>query len=103
MDAKCGDWVIIHNIVLNPSQRAPQVPEDTKKHPLEMWVKGFIDKDANIGDLVSVNTITGRSVEGNLLQVEPNYIHDYGKCIPEILQIGIQARNILFGGEIDER
>ena len=87
MDAKRGDWVIIHNIVLNPSQRAPQVPEDTKAHPLEMWVKGFIDNDANIGDLVKVN---------------PYYTHDYGKCIPELLQIGIQARDILFGGELDD-
>ena len=58
MDAKRGDWVIIHNVVLNPSQRAPQVPEDTKKVPLEMWVKGFIQSDANINDLVKVETIT---------------------------------------------
>ncbi len=42
MDAKINDWVIIHNIVLTPEERAPQVPEDTKKVSLEMWVKGFI-------------------------------------------------------------
>lgn len=102
MDAKRGNWVIIHNIVLNPSQRAPQVPEDTKAHPLEMWVKGFIDNDANIGDLVKVNTITGRCAVGNLVKVNPYYTHDYGKCIPELLQIGIQARDILFGGELDD-
>ncbi|MGL5314075.1 MAG: 2-amino-4-oxopentanoate thiolase subunit OrtA [Peptostreptococcaceae bacterium] len=103
MDAKRGDWVIIHNTVLNPSQRAPHVPEDTKSVPLEMWVKGFIEQDANIGDLVKVSTITGRVEEGNLQQVSPYYTHDYGKCIPELLQIGIQARGILFGGEENEK
>lgn len=102
MDAKRGDWVIVHNIVLNPSQRAPQVPEDTKLNPLETWVKGFIDEDANIRDLVKVTTITGRSVEGNLIEVNPYYTHDYGKCIPELLQIGISAREILFGGGLND-
>ncbi len=39
--AKKGDWVQIHQIVLKPEERAPQVPEDTKKVPLEFWVKGY--------------------------------------------------------------
>ncbi|HBF9994948.1 TPA: 2-amino-4-ketopentanoate thiolase, partial [Clostridioides difficile] len=69
MDAKINDWVIIHNIVLTPEERAPQVPEDTKKVSLEMWVKGFIQSDASIGNLVEVKTITGRLVKGNLLKV----------------------------------
>ncbi|MDZ4910600.1 2-amino-4-ketopentanoate thiolase, partial [Clostridium perfringens] len=88
--------------VLTPDERAPQVPDDTKKVPLEMWVKGFIQKDANVGDLVEVKTITGRFVKGNLVQINPYYTHDYGKCIPELLQIGIQAKEILFGGEDNE-
>ncbi len=28
-----------------------------------MWVKGFIQSDASIGDLVEVKTITGRLVK----------------------------------------
>ena len=102
MNAKSGDWVIVHTTVLNPEERAPQVPDDTKKVPLELWVKGFIDKDANIGDLVEIKTITGRKVTGNLVTVNPYYTHDYGKCIPELLQIGLQAKEILFGGECNE-
>lgn len=39
MKAGKGEWVMIHNIVLAPSERAPQVPDDTKEVPLEMWVR----------------------------------------------------------------
>ena len=37
--AKKGDWVQIENIVLPAGQRAPQVPEDTQKCDLKLWVK----------------------------------------------------------------
>ena len=46
--AKKGDWVQIHNIVLKPEERSSALPEDTKKHPLEMWVKGYLQADAII-------------------------------------------------------
>lgn len=87
---------------IDSRRKSPQVPEDTKKVSLEMWVKGFIQSDASIGDLVEVKTITGRLVKGNLLKINPYYTHDYGKCIPELLQIGIQAKEILFGGVYNE-
>ncbi|RDY24013.1 2-amino-4-ketopentanoate thiolase [Romboutsia maritimum] len=102
MVAKKNDWVIVHNVVLDSKDRAPQVPDDTKQVPLEMWVKGFLNKDANIGDLVEITTITGRKVNGNLVKVNPYYTHDYGKCIPELLQIGLQAKEILFGGGLND-
>lgn len=102
MSIKKGEWVLIYDVVLTPQERAPQVPDDTKKVPLETWVKGFLQEDANIGDRVSVTTMTGRTVEGKLLEVNPYYTHDYGKCIPELLQIGIQAKEILFGGVFNE-
>ncbi|WP_455543394.1 2-amino-4-oxopentanoate thiolase subunit OrtA [Intestinibacter sp.] len=102
MDAKKNDWVIVHSIILTSEQRAPQVPDDTKKVPLEMWVKGFIQSDANIGDEVEIKTITGRNIKGKLVQVNPYYTHDYGKCVPELLQIGLQAKKILFGGNDNE-
>ena len=55
---KKGEWVRIHKIILQPSERAPQVPEDTKKVPLEMWDKGYLQEDANMGDEVKVITFT---------------------------------------------
>ncbi|WZL71519.1 2-amino-4-oxopentanoate thiolase subunit OrtA [Clostridiaceae bacterium 35-E11] len=102
MKAVKGNWVSIHNIVLSPSERAPQVPDDTKKVPLETWVKGFLQADAEIGDEVEVKTITGRVAKGKLIEVNPTYTHNYGNFVPELLQIGLQLREILDGGEAHE-
>lgn len=99
---KKGQWVLIHRNILEPSQRAPQVPDDTKKVPLEMWVKGYLEDDAEIGDDVNVITRTKRKEHGILLEENPYYKHDYGKFVPELLRIGDQAREILFGGDGDE-
>lgn len=96
MDAKYGDWVRVHKIVLPVGKRAENLPEDTKNTPLEMWVKGFLlDKGAKIGDEVEVETYIGRKTKGTLVEVNPFWDHDYGKAISEILYIGRQARELL--------
>ena len=102
MKGKKGDFVRIYNIVLSADERAPHLPEDTKKVPLEMWDKGFLQKDATIGEEVEVITITGRKIKGKLVELNPVYRHNYGEFVPEILQIGLQARKILFGGETND-
>ncbi len=96
--AKKGDYVNVYNVILTPEQRAPQVPDDTKKVPLEMWVRGFLTEDANINDQVTVKTITGRLVKGKLVEENPTYRHSFGEHVPEIFQIGLQLKSILFGG-----
>lgn len=96
MDAKRGDWVRIHSVVLEPKKRAAGVPEDTQNVPLEMWDKGFLlDDSANIGDKVKIETYIGRIIEGDLVEVNPYYKHDFGKAVPELLYIGRQARELL--------
>ncbi len=97
--AKKGDWVLTHSIVLTPEQRAAQVPEDTHQVPLEMWIKGRLAADAELGENVTVVTRTGRTVQGKLIEVNPRYSHDYGEFVPELLEIGDTVRGILFGGE----
>lgn len=100
--AKKGDWVQIHQIVLKPEERAPQVPEDTKKVPLELWVKGIALHDAKAGEIVEIETATGRKVKGELTAVNPRYIHDFGDFVPELLKVDIQLKEILFGGDSNE-
>ncbi|MDY3118071.1 MAG: 2-amino-4-oxopentanoate thiolase subunit OrtA [Peptoniphilus sp.] len=97
-----GEWVQITRVVLPAGKRAPQVPEDTQKHELRMWVKGFLCEDATIGEEVEVKTVTGRRVSGELLTVRPKYTHTYGDFVPELLKVQCQLRAILFGGDIDE-
>ncbi len=99
LDAKRGDWVRIHKTILEVGQRATTIPEDTQNVPLEMWDKGFlINENANIGDLVKVETYIGREIEGTLIEVNPFYKHDFGRAVPELLYIGRQARELLSEG-----
>jgi hypothetical protein len=102
MVIKKGSWVRIHDIVLEPKDRATNLPEDTKQVPLEMWTKGFLLEDGEIGQTVAIKTITDRYVKGTLTAVNPHHDHDFGKFVPEILQIGLQLKDILWGGESNE-
>ena len=97
--AKKGDWVQIHNVVLAPEERSGSLPEDTKSNPLEMWVKGHLVDDAEIGDEAEVITRTGRHAKGKVVKVDPYFEHNFGFFIPEVLEIGDTVRRITFGGE----
>ena len=54
---KKGTWVQVHEIVLEPEERTGKLPEDTKKVPLEMWVKGFLTDDAAMGEEAEIETL----------------------------------------------
>lgn len=96
MDAKKGQWVKIHGIVLEAGERAPNIPEDTQNVALEVWHKGFLlDDQAKLGDKVKVETYIGREVEGSLTEVEPHFDHTFGKYVPELSYIGKQVRSLL--------
>ncbi len=95
-NARRGDWVQVHRIVLKPGKRAPQVPPETQAVPLEMWAKGFLAVEtAEIGDEVAVTTPAGRKVEGRLVAVLPAYGHDFGEPVPELLEVGRELRALL--------
>lgn len=98
MKAKKGDWVQIEKLLLKPEERTVPLPEDTKKVPLKMRVKGFLqNEEANIGDEVEILTLIGRRVTGTLVAINPKYEHDFGEPVPELLTIGIELRKILEG------
>ena len=97
--AKKGDWVRIHSVVLKADERTAEIPDDTQKCDLEMWTKGFLQEDAEIGDEVTVITAANRVEKGTLIEVGPYYTHSYGKFVPEIVEIDKQLREIMFGGD----
>ncbi|MEW6725041.1 MAG: 2-amino-4-oxopentanoate thiolase subunit OrtA [Bacillota bacterium] len=100
--ARAGDWVEIKNIVMQPEERATNIPEETRRVPLELRLKGFLLADATIGDEVEIETIIGRRVRGELIQVNPEFQHDFGRPVPELLTIGRELRQRLERGKRDD-
>ena len=100
MRADKGRWVQVHNVVLEPAERAAQVPEDTRAVPFEMWVKGYLAADAELGGECTIVTPTGREVTGTLEEIEPGYSHAFGGYVPELDVVRRQVRDMLReGGE----
>jgi len=93
--AKKNTWVEIHRIVLERGERAPQVPADTQQVALQMKVKGFLARDAAIGEEVEVITPVGRRISGTLTAINPAYDHRFGAPIAELSPIGGELREIL--------
>lgn len=88
-------WVEIWKVILDKGKRAPQVPEDTQQVPLEMKIKGFLLRDAEIGSEVEIVSPIGRKFSGKLIEVNPEYTHNFGYPIPELMSIGREIREIL--------
>lgn len=97
-----NSWVQITKIILQPGERAINLPEPTKNVPLVMWVKGYLQNDSTIGSKVSIKTLTGRIESGVLVCENPSYMHTYGEFVPEILEIDRICKETLFGGDFYE-
>ncbi len=93
--AQIGDYIEVEQVVLEAGNRAPGVPDDTASVPLVMRVKGFALSEADIGDEVKIETVIGRTVSGRLVNTDPRYDHDFGRPVPEILEAGLEAREML--------
>jgi hypothetical protein len=100
--AKKGEWVQIHEIILKSEQRTAKLPEDTMRVPVELWVKGFINHDAEIGQEAEITTLTGRITKGTLTEVNPTYDYGFGEqFVPELLKVGLQLKAILREGSVE--
>ena len=93
--AKKGTWVELHAIVLPPGERAPQVPDDTRRVAFEMRVKGFLVEAASVGEEAEIATSAGRHLRGVLAAINPAYTHTFGPPIPELSAIGGEVRAML--------
>ena len=92
---KQGEWVEIHYVVLPAEERSPDVPEDTKKVPLECWVKGWDMSSGKVGEEIEIRTPATRIVKGTLTRVNPGYTHSFGPSVPELSTIGQELRAML--------
>ena len=92
-----GTWVQIHRVVLNPGNRAAQVPAETQVVPLEMRVRGAITHDGVLGEEVEILTTAGRKLRGTLVDAAPRYTHDYGVPVAELVQAGLDLVRLRSG------
>jgi 2-amino-4-ketopentanoate thiolase alpha subunit len=90
--ARKGDWVEVEVKLLDPADRSKNLPPETAEKPLMMWVKGFSEGEAALGEELTIETITGRKVIGALSDVNPGYYITYGKPIPELTHVGRDLR-----------
>ena len=87
-----GDWVEVRYVLLEPSDRAANLPADTAAQPLLVWIKGFARTAGSLGDEIEVETTTGRTVTGVLTDVNPGYTHTFGRPAPELVSVGRDLR-----------
>jgi hypothetical protein len=87
-----GEWVEVERVLLEPDERASNLPPDTASKQLLVWVKGFAQAAAAIGGEVAVETMAGRRVAGRLSAINPGYFHTFGQPIPELTHVGADLR-----------
>ncbi len=88
-----GDWVEVQQVLLEPEDRAVGLPPETASKPLVMWVKGFAQEAAVVGEALTVETMSGRIVSGQLFAINPGYFHTFGAPIAELTHVGRDLRN----------
>lgn len=86
------DWVEVSYTLLEPADRATNLPEETASKPLIAWVKGFANTPAAMGEELTVVTPTGREVTGVLTDVLPGYTHTFGQPPAPLVHIGRDLR-----------
>jgi hypothetical protein len=87
-----GTWVEIERVLLKPEERAPNLPEETRKCPYILKLSGFLQEDAELGAQVTVRSLIGHDHTGQLKVVNPSYSHSFGATVPELLKIGTEAK-----------
>ncbi len=87
-----GDWVEVEFVLLEPADRSENLPAETAAKPLTVWVKGFAEGTAGLGQELTVRTMTGRLVSGTLSSTCPGYYHTFGDPIRELVHVGDDLR-----------
>jgi 2-amino-4-ketopentanoate thiolase alpha subunit len=92
---KKGEWVRIQRTVLESNERKIDLPESTRKLPLNCWVNGFLMTPASLGDEVEIVTLIGRRVSGILHNIQPWYNHGFGRPVPQLYGVGSLLSELL--------
>jgi len=99
-NAQIGDWVEISQIVLQPNERAPGLPPDTAVLPHTLRTSGVAQEAGEIGMTISIRTLAGRLISGELVEINPSCRHDFGRCVPELLQTRLRLQAMMRGDDL---
>jgi hypothetical protein len=98
MLARQGQWVLIEQIFLTAGRRQEKIPHDTQMTDFRLRIKGFLlDEKCVVGDNCFIQTKTGRTIQGMLVDIMPDYHHSFGDYLPETEYIEQQLRELLKG------
>lgn len=89
-------WAEIGFAVLTPEQRPPDLPAETREVPYYARVKGFLMGTHAVGDTVEIETLAGRKIRGDLLQIDPPFTHDFGRPVQELVEAGRDVERLLW-------
>lgn len=96
MKIEKNTWVEVEECILKSEERSSNLPEDTRNTDLMMWLRGFlIDDLAEIGDDVTIKTLSGRKVSGKLCDAKPRHQYDYGDTVVELIEVGEELKKAL--------
>ncbi len=84
--------------LLEPGERAPQLPADTASVPYVARICGFLTSEAELGSEAEIETVAARRIRGTLVAVNPPYAHGFGEPVPALLGIGNELRALLAQG-----
>jgi hypothetical protein len=90
-----GEWARIHVEILPAGERAAGIPPDTAAHPYEAWINGFAQQEAALGEAVTIRTLSGRCVQGTLVEIDPGYSHGFGRPHGSLLAVGPSLKRLL--------
>jgi len=86
------DYVQIVQTILEPGERAPQIPEETRRVPFQVYINGWLIEDqASPGDEVTIVTRIGRRLSGKLYRIDPDYTHTFGPQIQELIRLDFRT------------
>lgn len=83
--AAAGTRVQIRFTLLDPSERASGLPDDTAAVPYVGRVRGALLAPARVGEAATVRTAVGRELSGELEVVEPADLHTFGRPQPALV------------------
>jgi hypothetical protein len=61
-----------------------------------MWIKGtLVTERAEPGETVTVETVIGREITGELVEVTPSIPHGFGRLVPELADAGVELKHLM--------